>query len=190
MADEAKKREAVAKHEWIDAGGDVVKSIEDAVGTRYTLRATGNSIDMNYDDLPDAARVWVGLFGIRTLGTNASSSARNERDEGPDGQFVAVSEKWAALCDGEWGEGREGGVPVFLLAQATARATKEKGIDDERIKALKKWLRGLDAEARKAHAERPQIAAQVLQIRSERAAERAAAAAQAADAAGGMDVPV
>jgi hypothetical protein len=192
MANDKAKREQVAKHEWIDQNGKVVKSIYDAAGTRYTLLENDESVDMLVSDLPNETLVMAAAFGIRTRATNMSSTARNANDGDADAQISAVKEFWDMLVDGEWGEGRTGGTPIFLLAQASMRAQPEGGQSEDRLKRVKQWLRNKTDEERAAHAARDQIVVAIAEIRAERAAARAKELRARAGNAGSqaLDIPV
>lgn len=120
--DTRKSREAKAEHNWIDAQGNVVDSIEQASGTQYVSKETGGRLNLIVPD--NAARVWLAAFGLRTLATNEASASRQAGGSGAD-QLQAISERYDLLCKGEQfvERSREGGgfrVNVEALANAIA----------------------------------------------------------------------
>jgi hypothetical protein len=165
-------RAQVAKHEWIDATGKVVKSIEEATGTRYTLLANKDYVDLQTADLPKEMQVAGLCFGIRTRATNMSSASRNANGEGPEAQIAAVREFWDMLCDGEWGEGRAGGISLKLLSEAACLAKYGTYDDTEKVKEIKQYYRNKSEEERAAHAKRDAVVAAISDIRTARAVER------------------
>ena len=110
--------------------------ITEAIGYRYTDRATGRSFDF-YPVLPKGMKagsplLMLALFGAKTQATNTASAARQARAEGrddaPADDIAALQERFGpeGLADGVWlpESQREGG-PRYnsaLLAEAIAAA--------------------------------------------------------------------
>ena len=109
----ATARAGVAKHEFIDATGNVVESIDKAVGIRYTDRASAKGFDYI---LPDAKAgsplTMLAIFGAKTKATNETSRVRNGKNGGqsnPTEELEALDEVFESITNGIWREKAEGG---------------------------------------------------------------------------------
>jgi hypothetical protein len=103
-------RAGVAKHEFIDANGNVVEGIELAKGIRYTDRASGKGKD--YIPTDPKAILMLALFGAKTKATNETSRVRNGKNGGqsnPTEELEALDEVFESIDQGVWREKAEGG---------------------------------------------------------------------------------
>jgi hypothetical protein len=151
------KIERVAKHELLDANGDVTSKWEEAAGIRYTDLASGLVFQQMVADLRPQALNALACFGMRTLATNEASAARNGgRDATGAEQVAAIEERFAGINADpmSWSSGtREGGPRIDqpVLAQAVVdqmvaegkwtedqRDVKAKGVFDAMAKDPKK----------------------------------------------------
>lgn len=125
------KRAGVAKHELIAvAGGDHV-NITEAVGIRYTDKATGEKFEYLIPGAqPGTAITMLALFGAKTKATNEASRVRNGQGGDTQAQFEAIDEVFANITNGIWREKAEGGggsrTDKALLAQVLVDALGEK----------------------------------------------------------------
>lgn len=127
----ADKRESVAKHELLAApGGDHV-AMQEAVGIRYTDRASGDK----FEYFPNGATAgtaltMLALFGAKTKATNEASRVRNGDGGSTAEQLEAIDEVFANLDKGVWREKAEGGggsrTDKRLLAEVLIAALGEK----------------------------------------------------------------
>ncbi len=134
MATTTRTREAKASHDWIDASGTVVDAIEQATGTRYTSKESGNSVDLQVASLPAQSQLWLACFGMRTLATNEASAARNGQGAGPAEQLAAITDRHALLSRGEVfvDRSREGG-GFRVNADALSRALADVQVKTKKI---------------------------------------------------------
>lgn len=118
-----KTREAKAEHAWIDANGTPVDQIEQASGTRYASKESGDYVNLIVPD--NASRLWLAAFGLRTLATNEASAARHAGG-GAAEQLAAIRERYDLLLKGEQFVDRSrvsnGGFRVNVEALANAIA--------------------------------------------------------------------
>lgn len=125
------KREAVAKHELLAApGGDHVAMTE-AVGIRYTDRASGDKFEyFPQGAAAGTALTMLALFGAKTKATNEASRVRNGDGGTTAEQLEAIDEVFANLDKGVWREKAEGGggsrTDKRLLAEVLIAALGEK----------------------------------------------------------------
>lgn len=89
------KRERVAKHELIDASGNVVDEMEKAAGIRYTDVASGLTTDFR-PDMAKPGALWAALFGLKTLATNEASQVR-QADGTAQEEIDAINERFAKM---------------------------------------------------------------------------------------------
>lgn len=104
------KRAGVAKHELIaTAGGDHV-AINEAIGIRYTDKASGEKFEYLIPDaVPGTALTMLALFGAKTKATNEASRVRNGDGGGVAEQMEAIDEVFDNITKGVWREKAEGG---------------------------------------------------------------------------------
>lgn len=106
----ATKRESVAKHELLDASGNVTKRMEEAVGYRFTLRDGGQTFEYAPQDaVAGTPLTMLALFGAKTKATNEASRVRNGANGDAVAQMEAIDEVFDNLNKGIWREKAEGG---------------------------------------------------------------------------------
>lgn len=122
-----------AKHELLNAAGEVVEDEESADGIRYTLIALPDQ-PFSYTFGKDAQTdKFLAIFGAKTLATNESSAVRNNpKGEGSaQEQIDAVNERFALLATGKWvdrtREGVGAAVDKDVLAEAICQIKVESG---------------------------------------------------------------
>jgi hypothetical protein len=76
------KREAVAQHDLIDAAGNIVETMEEAHGIKYTDLASKLSTTFVPTN-PDALRM-LAVFGAKTFATNTASQVRQKDGDSKD----------------------------------------------------------------------------------------------------------
>lgn len=102
-------------HEFLNASGEVVESIDSAAGIRYHT-TTGEVVD--FIPSPEQLRL-LAVFGARTLATNTISSfygakdsatgQRPRKDDAPDTDAIGLRDRFAAITSDSWGAERGGG---------------------------------------------------------------------------------
>lgn len=144
-ADTEVVRARVAKHEYLDATGNVVENEEDAHGVRYTLLASGKHFDYIVDTASPAGRM-LAVFGAKTLATNEASQARQKGGENAD-QIGAITERFELIGTGKWVD-KTGGARFDLdtLAQAIVNVGASKGKSLE-VAAIRERLDSTAPEA-------------------------------------------
>lgn len=168
-------KRAVAKHELLDAKGELVENEEEATGIRYTLLANGQAFDWQYGTNPDADRM-IAIFGAKTLATNESSAMRNSTKGAatPDEQIDAVRERFALIQTGKWIDRTREGVGAKIDLDALANAicnvmvadgkyTPEQ-VQNEKLAATRQKLDDDKGFARKAR-QHPPFAAEYAKIK-------------------------
>lgn len=132
MANERKPRESKAEHHFIGRDSAVVDDISRATGIRYVSKENGGAVDFQ---IPEGEpRLWLALFGARTLATNEASAARQGGDDAA-GQLEAIRTRLTGIAEGVWAAERSGGPRINLdaLAQALADAyIRARKLDKER----------------------------------------------------------
>src|SRR5258705_8130048 len=140
------KRESVAKHELLaQPGGDHV-AMQEAVGIRYTDRASGDKFEyFPHGAVAGNALTMLALFGAKTKATNEASRVRNGDGGTTAEQLEAIDEVFANLDKGIWREKAEGGggsrTDKRLLAEVLIAALGEKasGTIDTYQNRLETW---------------------------------------------------
>jgi hypothetical protein len=114
----------VAKHELLNAAGEVVEDEESATGIRYTLVANQQAFDFQSGLNPGERNTMLVIFGAKTLATNETSAARNNTkgSASPDEQIDAVRERFALLETGKWVDRTREGVGAKVDPDALAEA--------------------------------------------------------------------
>jgi hypothetical protein len=109
MANEkdTKGGDRIAQHDLLDATGGVVDNEESARGYRYTMVATGDTFDWQWDEANEDERRMVALFGAKTLATNESSQVRNNKkregaSEDWGGMMAAIQARFKDIRGGIW----------------------------------------------------------------------------------------
>lgn len=123
-SDTVVSKRAVAKHELLDAAGNVVENEEEATGIRYTVLANNQAFDFQSGLEAGQRNTMLIIFGAKTLATNESSAIRNNpKGEGtPDEQIDAVRERFALLESGKWVDRTREGVGAKLDLDTFANA--------------------------------------------------------------------
>ncbi len=107
------KRAGVAKHELISAAGGEHTSIDQAIGIRYTDRATNQTFEYLIPDAKAGSPLtMLALFGAKTKATNETSRVRNGKNGGvsnPAEELEALDEVFESITNGVWREKAEGG---------------------------------------------------------------------------------
>ena len=119
------KRESLTKHELIAVPGGEPVSIDQAVGIRYTDRATNQRFEFIIPGAkPGEPITMLALFGSKTKATNEASRVRNGKNGGqsnPTEELEALDEVFESIKNGVWREKAEGGggsrTDKSLLAQ-------------------------------------------------------------------------
>lgn len=129
-------RAAVAKHELLNASGEVVKRMEEATGIRYTVIASGEKFEYQLPDAtPGSAATMLALFGAKTKATNEASRVRQDNGSAAE-QLEAIDDVFEQLTGGVWRERSEGGggsrTDKRLLAEVLVEllGTKAQGTVD------------------------------------------------------------
>jgi len=142
-AADSAKRKGVAKHEFIDASGQVV-GISQGVGIKYTDKASGKEFSFPIPGAqPGTALTMLALFGAKTKATNETSRLRNG-DAGvtdPDEQIAALHDVftqignsvWREKAEGEAGTGSRADKPTLAAALIEALGTGAKGSVDDYV---------------------------------------------------------
>lgn len=146
MADDTKTKKAVAKHELLDASGNVVDKEELAHGVRYTQLSTGKSVDL----IPQSeiAKRMLMTLGTKTLATNEASAHRQKNGDESDA-IPDVVERFAGIENGTWLSGERTGPSWNLPAMRDAAilalmdAGKLDGSDEAGVAAKVKSLDAL-----------------------------------------------
>lgn len=149
------KRERVAKHELLDASGNVVDDMEKAVGIRYTDVQSGLTTSF----VPDMAKpgaLWAALFGLKTLATNEASQVR-QADGTAQEEIDAIEERFAKMfadADPAFVDRTRAGGPRYdlpTLAKALTNVMIASGTWAESDRADKeaKALAAMQADAKK-----------------------------------------
>ena len=156
MNTQVDKIERVAKHELLNAAGEVTTKWEEAAGIRYTDIGSGLTFQQMCSDLSQQALLSTSCFGMRTLATNEASAARNGQDATGSEQVDAIAERFAGITSDpmQWTSGtREGGPRIDhdRLAEAVANVMVKGGTWQEADKADKgaKVLATMKADAKK-----------------------------------------
>lgn len=114
----------VAKHELLDASGNVVENEEEATGIRYTLLENNQAFDFQSGLTAGERNTMLTIFGAKTLATNESSALRNNAKGAAtaDEQIDAVRERFALLETGKWVDRTRDGVGVKIDLDVMANA--------------------------------------------------------------------
>ncbi len=120
-------RKQVAEHVLLDASGNEADTEENATGIRYKLLENSKTFEWQWAQATDAERQMLAIFGAKTLATNVTSAARNNKKNPADAdtQFNELTERFNLIRSGQWiDRSREPGVPAIdkdKLAQAIAQ---------------------------------------------------------------------
>lgn len=125
------KRQSVAKHELIAVAGGEHVNITEALGIRYTDKATGEKFEyMIPDAVAGSPITLLALFGAKTKATNEASRVRNGQGGDTTAQFEAIDEVFANITQGVWREKAEGGggsrTKLDVLARVLVEALGDK----------------------------------------------------------------
>lgn len=168
-------RKQVAKHELLDATGNLVDEEESATGIRYTLLANGQSFDFQSGLTAGERNTMICVFGAKTLATNESSAMRNSTKGAatPDEQIDAVRERFALLETGKWVDRTREGVGAKIdldrLANAICNVMVAEGkyteaqVQSEKLAATRAKLEDDKVFARKAR-QHPPFAAEYAKL--------------------------
>lgn len=156
MNTQVEKVERVAKHELLNAAGEVTNKWEEAAGIRYTDISTGLIFEQMFDALSDAAKRATSCFGMRTLATNEASAARNSNDATGAEQVEAIKDRFAGINGDpmQWTSGtREGGPRIDqpVLAEAVVDQMIEDGkwTEDQRTVKAAGVLEAMTKDSKK-----------------------------------------
>lgn len=174
----AEKKRAVSKREILAADGSVQDDWAGAAGIRYTSLAEDFPLDVMFDELPEEIVRGLAAFGGLTLAGNVTNSVRNGERKG-DG---AATEKEALLAwlenlkAGNWTSPRgEVEAGIGLLAEAVQRSLAKKG-QDVAIETVTEKIKAMDKDTKAKVKKDPGVKLAMLEIQTERAAKKAAAA--------------
>lgn len=104
------KRSAIATREWIDAEGTKVPAgSPDAVGFRYTYKATGNSVDYIIGEAGKLSTMFGIMGGLTKVGNIVNSIVNADDYDGSSDPMPEVQEWLSAAEQGKWRELAEGG---------------------------------------------------------------------------------
>lgn len=189
------KRTPITESTYFKADGSEADSpLDSATKLTFKLTESGKSFDHDMTDICEAAlaagvdpakvnaaAAYAG-FGAKTKWNNIANSIRNGKQKGtdeagPEAQAKAVADFIEDCLAGNWrGEPGEGFVEsTVLLAEAVVRWQAKNGKQGN-VDSTKAKLDALSKEQRAAYRKDPRIAAELAQIRAEKAAAKAAAA--------------
>lgn len=125
------KRQSVAKHELIAAPGGEHVNITEALGIRYTDKASGEVFEYMIPGATAGSPITLlALFGAKTKATNEASRVRNGQGGDTTAQFEAIDEVFQNISNGIWREKAEGGggsrTKLDVLAQVLIEALGDK----------------------------------------------------------------
>lgn len=149
MADKVKK--AQAKHELLDAQGNVVEKEEEAHGIRYTQLSNGKAV--SYIPKSEAAIRMLAVLGSKTLATNEASQVRQKNGDTAD-TIPDITDRFNLIESGTWVDRTREGPKWDLDAMAEAAVLNLIGEgkldenDTEKVGAYKAKLRGMIEDAK------------------------------------------
>lgn len=181
---ESKKR-AVSKREILAADGSIQDDWAGAAGIRYTSLADDFALDVMFDELPEEIVRGLAAFGGLTLAGNVTNTVRNgeRKGDGPSTEREALVAWLENLKSGNWTSPRgEVEAGVGLLAEAVQRAYAKEG-RDVAIETITEKLKAMSKEDKAAVRKKDAVKLAILEIQTERAAKKAAAAGES-----GLDI--
>lgn len=138
-----------------------------AVGKKFL--ESGEEIVRNLADFPEAQMRQCAAFGLQQVGQNAYGTAGDEEE-----RKQMLTDRWDTILDGQWSEGRQDGPRVADVLAALVAAMKDRGneVTEDWVAEKKAAFEAGDLDPKEV-AKRPAIKAKLIQIRAERALERA-----------------
>lgn len=179
------KKRAVSKREILAADGSVQDDWAGAAGIRYTSLADDFALDVMFDELPEEIVYGLAAFGGLTLAGNVTNTVRNgeRKGDGPSTEKEALLAWLENLKSGNWTSPRgEVEAGVGLLAEAVQRAYAKEG-RDVAIETITEKLKAMSKEDKAAVRKKDAVKLAILEIQTERAAKKAAAAGES-----GLDI--
>lgn len=179
------KKRAVSKREILAADGSVQDDWAGAAGIRYTSLADDFALDVMFDELPEEIVRGLAAFGGLTLAGNVTNTVRNgeRKGDGPSTEREALVAWLENLKSGNWTSPRgEVEAGVGLLAEAVQRAYAKEG-RDVAIETITEKLKAMSKEDKAAVRKKDAVKLAILEIQTERAAKKAAAAGES-----GLDI--
>lgn len=179
------KKRAVSKREILAADGSVQDDWAGAAGIRYTSLADDFALDVMFDELPDEIVRGLAAFGGLTLAGNVTNTVRNgeRKGDGPSTEREALVAWLENLKSGNWTSPRgEVEAGVGLLAEAVQRAYAKEG-RAVAIETITEKLKAMSKEDKAAVRKKDAVKLAILEIQTERAAKKAAAAGES-----GLDI--
>lgn len=156
MADRQKR----SKRDFIDADGNTVKRMEEAVGARYTVLDHGEEVD-SFEHIfggPGNPTTMFAIMGFHTKVGNVLNSVLNDKDNPgtPEQAAKAVNEWLTGVDQGTWAERAEGvggtsRIDRDILAQCVAQVAQQAGQDAD-VDAIRQRMddeKGYVAKCRK-----------------------------------------
>ena len=179
------KKRAVSKREILAADGSVQDDWAGAAGIRYTSLADDFALDVMFDELSEEIVRGLAAFGGLTLAGNVTNTVRNgeRKGDGPSTEREALVAWLENLKSGNWTSPRgEVEAGVGLLAEAVQRAYAKEG-RDVAIETITEKLKAMSKEDKAAVRKKDAVKLAILEIQTERAAKKAAAAGES-----GLDI--
>lgn len=148
-------RKQVAEHILLTADGSEAESEEQAQGVRYKLLENGKTFTWNWSEANDSEKIMLACFGAKTLATNVTSAARNNKKNpaNAEQQFTELEERFALIRGGQWVDRtREPGAPRVdrdKLAAAIVQVMLKGGkiTADQESATLQEKRERLDSDA-------------------------------------------
>lgn len=118
-------RTRVAKHEMLNAAGEVVEDEEDATGIRYTHLVDKKVFERQIATMSESAKLMLAIFGARTLATNEASQVKQK---GGGDYVAAIEDRFSLIEGGKWVDRSGGGkIDLDTLAQAIVNVGANSG---------------------------------------------------------------
>lgn len=186
-------RKAVASTTWFNAKGEAEHPMDDVTSVEFSLdslparkwalnltdaRAAMETAGLESNEI-NAVLAFAG-FGFKTKATNEASGVRNnpkleEADKGPEAQGSALDEWMSEWQAGNWRAGRGEGESLpgaGDLAQAIFNF-QVRGGKATTLEAVKAAVTKADKDLRAKWRKNPDINAELMRLRAERAAAKA-----------------
>jgi hypothetical protein len=174
----AEKKRAVSKREILAADGSTQDDWAGAAGIRYTSLAEDFPLDVMFDDLPEEIVRGLAAFGGLTLAGNVTNSVRNgeRKGEGPATEREALLAWLENLRAGNWTSPRgEVEAGIGLLAESVQRMLEKSGKSVE-LETITEKIKGMSKEDKAKLKKDGKVKLAMLEIQTERAAKKVAAA--------------
>lgn len=171
-------RQRVTKRFFIgDDGKPSARALPDTQALRIEWQENGHVTNFDMTALSDEVTCAAAAFGVMTSATNAAGGA-----EDVDEAIDRCEDRLKTLLAGAWAAERETGPRVGDLVEAIARYQKSKGktLADGWQERMAEQFSAKQLDA-KAYEKDPAVRVHLLAIKKERADERYAKAAQAAE---------